>query len=129
MTSVEVRPHAKLTRGARSILDTASRLFYAHGIHAVGVDRIALESGVTKKTLYERFGSKERLVLAYLREREDLWRSVLEQHLDAHPEPGTDRVLAVFDAAISWYPGRSTKGCSAVNARAEADAEIGRAHV
>jgi AcrR family transcriptional regulator len=112
-----------LTPGARRVLDTASRLFYAHGIHAVGVDRVALESGVTKKTLYERFGSKERLVLAYLREREDQWRAVLAEHLDRHPEPGVDRILAVFDAAIAWYPGRSTKGCSAVNARAEEDAE------
>jgi AcrR family transcriptional regulator len=113
----------RLTLRAQRILDTASQLFYAHGIHSVGVDRVAAESGVTKKTLYERFGSKENLVLAYLRQREDQWRSILQDHLEQHPEPGIDRILAVFDAADSWYPGRSTKGCSAVNARAEEDAE------
>ncbi|WP_072948176.1 TetR/AcrR family transcriptional regulator [Rhodococcus koreensis] len=108
-----------LTRQAQTVLDTASQLFYAHGIHAVGVDRIASESGVTKKTLYNRFGSKENLVLAYLQQRENQWRTILHDHVQRHPEPGIDRILAVFDAANSWYPGRSTKGCSAVNARAE----------
>lgn len=115
----EARP--PLTRAARRTLDTASELFYAHGIHAVGVDRIALEAGVTKKTLYERFGSKENLVLAYLRQREERWRDLLTEHLDRHPEPGVDRVLAVFDATADWYASRPSKGCSAVNARAETD--------
>lgn len=123
VTSSETGAPRQLTRGAQRILDTASQLFYAHGIHAVGVDRVAAESGVTKKTLYDRFGSKENLVLAYLRRREDQWRSILQEHLELHPEPGVDRILAVFDAANSWYPDRSTKGCSAVNARAEEDPE------
>ena len=116
-------PAPVLTRAAQQTLDTASRLFYDQGIHAVGVDRIARESGVTKKTLYERFGSKENLVLAYLRQREDRWREALAEHLALHPEPGVDRVLAVFDAAAAWFPEHATKGCGAVNARAEAAAE------
>lgn len=109
-----------LTPASERILDTASRLFYAHGIHAVGVDRIAEESGVTKKTLYDRFGSKEKLALTYLRRREDQWRNALDRLLSLRPEHSIERVLAVFDAADLWYTGRSTKGCSAVNARAEA---------
>lgn len=116
-------PAARLTPAADKILTTASRLFYEYGIHAVGVDRIAEESGITKKTLYDRFGSKEELVLAYLRRREDQWRDALDEHLRKHADPGARRVLAVFDAADAWYTGRSTKGCSAVNARAEAAPE------
>lgn len=38
--------------GARRVLEAASRLFYEHGIHAVGVDLIAAEAGATKRTLY-----------------------------------------------------------------------------
>lgn len=122
--AIEYDSLGHLTPAAEEVLATASGLFYAHGLHAVGVDRIAEESGVTKKTLYERFGSKEGLVLAYLKRREDQWRNHLEQHLEReHPEPGVDRVLAVYDAADDWYTGRSTKGCSAVNARAEAGPE------
>lgn len=49
-----------MTPGARRALAAASRLFYERGIHAVGVDLIAAEAGVTKKTLYDRFGSRSR---------------------------------------------------------------------
>ncbi|WP_454051111.1 TetR/AcrR family transcriptional regulator [Cellulomonas sp. Marseille-Q8402] len=110
---------AALTPGARRVLDAASRLFYERGIHAVGVDTIAEEAGVTKKTLYDRFGSKEALVVAYLQHRDARWRDHLAARLAQVPEPGADRVLAVFDAAISWSDANSPKGCSAINARAE----------
>lgn len=108
-----------LTPGARRVLAAAGRLFYDNGIHAVGVDAIAESAGVTKKTLYDRFGSKEALVLVYLQERDARWRSHLDSVIDSIPTPGIDRVLAVFDAANSWSGENSPKGCSAINARAE----------
>ena len=116
-----------LTPGAERILETASRLFYECGIHAVGVDRVAEESGVTKRTLYDRFGSKEALVLAYLQRRETGWRQTLADELALHPQPGRERILAVFDAATRMHD-ESSKGCSAVNARAEQAPDV-RGHV
>jgi len=110
---------APLTPGARRVLDAASALFYERGIHAVGVDTIAEAAGVTKKTLYDRFGSKEALVVAYLQHRDERWRTHLAAQLSRVPEPGVDRVLAVFDAVASWSKENAPKGCSAVNARAE----------
>ncbi|MFJ4224718.1 TetR/AcrR family transcriptional regulator [Microbacterium sp. NPDC089695] len=110
---------APLTPGGRRVLDAASRLFYERGIHAVGVDTIADAAGVTKKTLYDRFGSKESLVVAYLQHRDARWRAHVAAHLAQVPDAGPDRVLAVFDAAISWSDENSPKGCSAINARAE----------
>lgn len=101
------------------MLAAAGELFYDRGIHAVGVDAIAEAAGVTKKTLYDRFGSKDALVLAYLQDRDTRWRAHLEAMLAGVPEPGAERVLAVFDAAISWTDMNSPKGCSAINARAE----------
>lgn len=117
--AVPVPELAPLTPGATRVLDAASRLFYERGIHAVGVDTIADAAGVTKKTLYDRFGSKEALVVSYLQHRDALWRAHVARHLDRTPEPGIDRVLAVFDAAITWSDEYSPKGCSAINARAE----------
>jgi len=108
-----------LTPGGRRVLDAASRLFYERGIHAVGVDTIAEAAGVTKKTLYDRFGSKEALVVSYLQHRDARWRDHVAGQLARVPDPGADRVLAVFDAAISWSDENSPKGCSAINARAE----------
>ncbi|WP_411701486.1 TetR/AcrR family transcriptional regulator [Conyzicola sp.] len=116
---------APLTPAARRVLDAASMLFYERGIHAVGVDTISEAAGVSKKTLYDRFGSKDALVVAYLQHRDARWRAHLDVALAAVPEPGVARVLAVFDAAISWSDDNSPKGCSAINARAEVSDDDG----
>lgn len=110
-----------MTPAARRALDAAGRLFYERGIHAVGVDLIAVEAGVTKKTLYDRFGSKEQIVVEYLADRDDRWRAFLAPYIEAAGAPRA-RVLAVFDALRDWAggpDGRLVKGCGMVNAHAE----------
>ena len=103
--------------GAR-LVETASRLFYDHGIRAVGVELIAEEAGTTKKTLYDRFGSKEALVVLYLRRRAERWQGVVLGHLAEQQSTGTDRVLGVFDALDGWLA-EQWRGCAFVNAYAE----------
>ncbi|RJQ80359.1 TetR/AcrR family transcriptional regulator [Pseudonocardiaceae bacterium YIM PH 21723] len=107
------------TPKARAVLAAADALFYAHGIHAVGVDLIAERAGVTKKTLYGRFGSKERLVVEYLRARDHRWRAFLDPILAAAGEEPAERLRAVFDASARWAAEHSGKGCSMINAHAE----------
>ncbi|NGO47640.1 TetR/AcrR family transcriptional regulator [Streptomyces ureilyticus] len=109
-----------LTPGARRALAAAGRLFYEHGIHAVGVDLIAAEAGVTKKTLYDRFGSKEQIVVEYLADRDERWRAFLAPRLDS-ASTAEGRVLAVFDASRDWMEAHGSRGCSMVNAHAEID--------
>jgi AcrR family transcriptional regulator len=106
------------TPAGERILATASTLFYERGIRAVGVDVIALEAGTTKKTLYDRFGSKDALVAAYLVRRADRWRAFLDTALSDSGASGTDRVLAVFDVAEEWAAANG-RGCAFVNAFAE----------
>lgn len=106
-----------LTPGARRILDVAAGLFYERGIHAVGVDLIAAESGVTKRTLYDRFGSKDALVVTYLQERDARWRDLVRGRLDELGTPA-ERVLAPFDVLASWMV-TNPRGCAFVNAFAE----------
>lgn len=109
----------RMTPTAVRILDTAEDLFYAHGLRAVGVERIADEAETTKKTIYDRFGSKDGLITAYLRQRCDRWHAYVTAYVDEHqPEPGEDRVLAVLDALESWMADNS-RGCGFVNAYAE----------
>ncbi|MGP2437529.1 TetR/AcrR family transcriptional regulator [Streptomyces sp. JW3] len=105
----------RMTPAARRVLEAAERLFYAHGIHAVGVDLIAAEAGVTKKTIYDRFGSKEQVVVEYLAGRDERWRAFLDACLE-QAEPG---VLAVFDASREWAGEHGAKGCAMINAHAE----------
>lgn len=112
-------PEERLTPGARRILDVASELFYRRGIHAVGVDTIAAESGVTKRTLYDRFGSKDNLVATYLRTRDRRWREMVSARLDATAgEAAAGRVLVPFDVLPEWL-GANERGCSFINAFAE----------
>jgi AcrR family transcriptional regulator len=106
-----------LTPAAERLLTAASELFYAHGIRAVGVDAIAEAAGTTKKTLYDRFGSKDALVALYLERRARRWQEFLADEL-AGCEPGRERVLAVFDALARWRTGEM-RGCAFVNAYAE----------
>ncbi|MFE0804922.1 TetR/AcrR family transcriptional regulator [Streptomyces sp. NPDC058812] len=115
------KPHrVRMTPGARRVLAAAERLFYEHGIHAVGVDLIAAEAGVTKKTLYDRFGSKEQIVVEYLAGRDERWRELLAGRLEAASgQAPTARVLAVFEASRAWAAEYGAKGCSMINAHAE----------
>ena len=108
-----------MTPGARRALAAASRLFYERGIHAVGVDLIAAEAGVTKKTLYDRFGSKEQIVVEYLADRDERWRAFVLERLEAAGPAAVDRVRAVFEASREWMDDNSPKGCGMVNAHAE----------
>ncbi|WDG32312.1 TetR/AcrR family transcriptional regulator [Streptomyces sp. CA-278952] len=117
-TSEELR-RITMTPAARRALVAAERLFYDRGIHAVGVDLIAAEAGVTKKTLYDRFGSKEQIVVEYLADRDERWRAFLAERLDAAPPVPRARILAVFDASRAWMAENGSKGCSMVNAHAE----------
>ncbi|QIN29291.1 TetR/AcrR family transcriptional regulator [Brevibacterium luteolum] len=103
----------------QQILQAASRLFYAHGITATGVDRIVEDAGTTKRTLYQRFGSKDALVAAYLQNRAHRWQTELLQAIDdADPAEGLD---IVYDCAASWAEAGG-RGCAFVNAWAEISA-------
>jgi AcrR family transcriptional regulator len=124
-------PH---TPAGEKILATAAELFYERGIRGVGVDVIADQAGVTKKTLYDRFGSKDALVAAYLTRRHERWEVWFEERLaargaardtapDAAPgtaglAPGADQVLAALEIAGDWADA-NLRGCAFVNAHAE----------
>ena len=98
------------------VLYTAAELFYRDGVRAVGVDRIAAESGVAKMTLYYHFRSKDELVAAWLRRRDEEWMSWLEA---AVRRRRGNRVLAVFAALREWFETPTFRGCAFINAYGE----------
>lgn len=100
------------------LLDTASRLFYAEGLHAVGIDRIISTAGVTRATLYRHFPSKDDLVVAYLDQGDELIRAAVDAARRAGESP--DDVIGAVAAEIAdniQRPG--FRGCAFLNAAAE----------
>src|ERR1700733_12860050 len=94
-------------RGARQrILDAAAELFYREGINATGVERLAAESSVSKRTLYQHFPSKTAVVEEYLRSIEQLAAHV---GIDSNDQTPRQRLLAVFDVPAA--PGAQFRGC------------------
>lgn len=98
------------------ILDTAAELFYREGVRGVSVDRIVAECGVAKMTLYYHFSSKDDLVSAWLRRRDEEWLSWLEAAVELR---GGDPLLAVFDALREWFERPDFRGCAFINTHAE----------
>jgi AcrR family transcriptional regulator len=93
------------------ILETADRLFYLQGIRAVGVDTIAAEIGISKRTLYNHFPSKDALILAYLARR-----FVVTPVSDQSP---VEQILGYFDSLERRFSKKDFRGCPFVNAVAE----------
>ena len=113
-TTAPKRPSAARTR----LIDTATRLFYEEGIHAVGVDRIIDEAAVTRATLYNQFGGKENLVLAYLRNEDEMLRALFADAGAAVADPAA-LVDAVIEGIATDIRLRHTRGCPFINAAAE----------
>jgi len=97
------------------ILETADRLFYLRGIRAVGVDTIAAETGISKRTLYNHFPSKDELIAAYLAGR--------FKPLPASDKPPVEQILGTFDRLERGFAAKGFRGCPFVNAVAELGAE------
>jgi AcrR family transcriptional regulator len=106
-------------RGARQrILDTAAELFYRDGINATGVERLAAESSVSKRTLYQHFPSKTAVVEEYLRGIEQTVVDATLNGPDASDQTPRERLLAVFEAPPAR--GGPLRGCPFHNAAVEA---------
>ncbi|WP_287134096.1 helix-turn-helix domain-containing protein [Corynebacterium sp.] len=67
------------------LLEIASQLFYAEGIGAIGVDRVAEEAGISKPTLYAQFKNKAGLVAAVLQRRRKTWERIITSYVEALP--------------------------------------------
>jgi AcrR family transcriptional regulator len=93
------------------ILATADRLFYGAGIRAVGVDTIAAEVGISKRTLYNHFASKDALIVAYLSQR-----LVPPEASSATP---IEQIIGAFDRLEDSFARKGWRGCAFANAVAE----------
>lgn len=100
------------------LVSVALKLFHQYGFHATGIDKILAESGVAKNTLYRHFKSKDELILASLRKRDEEFRNWLMREVESRNN-AVGRLLAVFDVYEEWSRNSAFFGCMFINACAE----------
>lgn len=106
--------------GRERLVSAAIELFYRLGFGAVGVDQVIAAAGVTKTTFYKHFESKDDLMVAAVRQR-DQWESEAWGRA-AREMVGDDplrQLLAMFDVMDLWFNAPDFHGCMFMNAAAE----------
>lgn len=111
-------PAARPSEARERLLDAASRIFYAEGIHAVPVDRVIAEAKVTRATFYRHFPGKEDIILAYLEARDGAIRRAVGQlaHVDAAPSA---KLILLLQGIGDEVCAPGFRGCPFINAAAE----------
>src|SRR5262245_57357049 len=101
------------------LLDTADRLFYRDGIRAVGIDRIIAEANVAKMSLYKHFPSKDDLILAVLKYREEGVLEFFRMAMERHGKKSKNPLQAFFAALKDFFQSPGFRGCPFQNAAVE----------
>lgn len=98
------------------IIQTAHDLFYRVGFHAVGLDAILAEVGVTKTTFYNHFASKDDLVREVLLWHDRWWQDTFRALLRKHGGDSARGQLLALPAALNeTFEMASYNGCFFVN--------------
>ncbi len=115
-------PAARTATARERIDETAYALFSKRGVRGVGVHELVARSGVAKMTLYRHCPSKDRLALAFLRRREELWtRAWLQTEVERRASAPTERLLMIFDVFDKWFRRADFEGCTFINVLLETD--------
>ncbi len=101
------------------LIDTALDLFCQNGFHATGIDKILEKAGVARMTLYNHFKSKDELILATLRRRDEKFRNWFMRSVERRAASPQERLLAVYDTLQDWFSDAAFSGCMFINASAE----------
>lgn len=105
------------------LIDIARDEFARNGFHGTGIDGLLAKAGVSKKTLYAHFRSKDDLIVAVLREHDTSYRDDFRRKVEALADAPQDQLLAIFDVADDWFGEKSFYGCIFINAIAEYSAK------
>lgn len=111
-------PEPRNTR--ERILYKALDLFHSEGFHAIGIDRILAEVGVTKTTFYNHFESRDDLIREAIQVRDEWDQAAFQRRV--HERAGyapKDMLLAMFDVLDEWFTHEDFRGCIFLHACAE----------
>lgn len=106
----------------------ALRIFYREGFHATGMDRLSAETGISKTTMFRHFRTKEDLILASLRLRDEDFRNWLFRAMEEAGPPRA-QLLAMFDALGEWFASPDFRSCMFIKAASEYPDPVHPIHV
>ncbi len=93
--------------------------FYRNGFHATGMDMLVAETGVSKTSMYKHFRTKEDLILAVLRLRDEQFRNWLYRRMEELGDTPRQQLIAMFDALGEWFQEPGYRGCMFIKASSE----------
>lgn len=101
------------------LVQKALDAFYRNGFHATGMDMLVAETGISKTSMYKHFRTKEDLILAVLRLRDERFRNWLYRRMEELGQSPKEQLIAMFDALGEWFEEQGFKGCMFVKASSE----------
>jgi len=117
------------TSSRDQIVQVAYEMFQRSGFHAVGLDAILAEVGVTKTTFYNHFPSKDALIQETLEWKDRWWQETFREVLRKHGgDTPRGQLLAIFDALDDFFSCGGFNGCFFVNVALQYPAMHSPAH-
>ncbi len=101
------------------LVQRALQAFYRNGFHATGMDKLVAETGISKTSMYKHFRTKEDLILAVLRLRDEHFRNWLYRRMEELADTPRQQLIAMFDALEEWFAEPGYKGCMFIKASSE----------
>ena len=101
------------------LVQKALQAFYHNGFHATGMDMLVRETGISKTSIYNHFRTKDDLILAVLRLRDEKFRNWLYRRMDELASTPSNQLVVMFDALGEWFRDPEFKGCMFIKAASE----------
>lgn len=101
------------------LVSKALEVFYRDGFHATGMDKLVVETGVSKTSMYKHFRTKEDLILAALDLRDTNFRTWFLNRVAELAETPEGQLIAGFDALAEWFEEDNYRGCMFIKACSE----------
>tara|TARA_R110002094_G_scaffold145911_2_gene135146 strand:+ start:3493 stop:4203 length:711 start_codon:yes stop_codon:yes gene_type:complete len=101
------------------LVRNALDVFYRDGFHATGMDKLVAETGISKTSMYKHFRTKEEMILAVLRLRDEQFRNWFCRRVEDVGKTPKAQLLAAFDVLEEWFRSPGFKGCMFIKAVAE----------
>ncbi len=101
------------------LVQKALQTFYRNGFTATGMDMLVAETGISKTSMYKHFRTKEDLILAVLRLRDEQFRNWLYRRMEDLADTPRQQLVAMFDALEEWFSEPGYRGCMFIKASSE----------